>query len=1018
MTQRSIAAGLPQDEVDALNQIITKMGASFGNFSADKACGDLVEQVQSTDPERSITCNCTFPNNTCHITSLEIKRYSLPGQLPPELVQLPYLETIDLAYNYLNGSIPREWASMPLKSISLLANRLSGNIPSYLENFTNLTYLNIELNQFSGTVPRELGKLVNLEKLILSSNKLSGNLPMELGDLNLTDFRINDNSLNGSIPDFIQNWKQLGRLEIQASGLEGPIPSSISFLEKLTNLRISDINATNQLFPDLSNITDLKWLILKNCNISGEIPPYIWQMSKVEILDLSFNNLNGELPDSILVGIWRVITLSGNSLSGKLPIWRQGINVDLSYNNFTRESTEQPTCQQRDVMLNLFRSSSMGNDIGGACANDFRCDQYWYSMYINCGGENVNTDDRTYEGDVVASGTVSELYSSNDDWGLSSTGDFMDDDNFLKTDYTAISSSLNIDELYRTARLSPLSLTYYHRCLMNESYTVSLHFAEIQFTNDSTYNSLGRRIFDIYIQNDRVEKDFNIEVEANGVVTPIVKKYNATVTNNILEIRFFWASKGTTRIPGRGVYGPLISAISVDPNFEPPSRGGKTKIAPIVVGVVGSCLILLALVVIGWRRYFRENNGRQKDLEGLESQTVSFTLKHIKAATKNFDPSNKIGEGGFGPVYKGLLPDGTVIAVKQLSSKSSQGNREFLNEIGMISCLQHPNLVKLHGCCVEGNQLLLVYEYMENNSLARALLGPEHSRIKLDWQTRQRICVGIARGLAFLHEESRLKIVHRDIKATNVLLDKHLNPKISDFGLAKLDTEEKTHISTRIAGTMGYMAPEYALWGYLTHKVDVYSFGIVALEIVSGKHNMSHGPENNFACLLDWACHLQQSGNLMELVDEKLGSDFKKKEAERMIKASLLCTNGSPSLRPSMSEVVNMLEGTAIIPDVIPEANNYNEDLRFKAIREHQKQIRSESSRGSQDHNSISIKSENEASSASAIDLHEINEVSSMRYKARKDLKQMDSQVSTSFSITASSSASVHDPYDFNSNSQ
>ncbi|KAL5081441.1 hypothetical protein RYX36_009862 [Vicia faba] len=199
----------------------------------------------------------------------------------------------------------------------------------------------------------------------------------------------------------------------------------------------------------------------------------------------------------------------------------------------------------------------------------------------------------------------------------------------------------------------------------------------------------------------------------------------------------------------------------------------------------------------------------------LDLQTGLFTLGQIKAATNNFDVSNKIGEGRFGPVYKGCLPNGTLIAIKQLSSKSKQGNREFLNEIGMISALQHPYLVNLHGC-------------------------PEEHQIKLDWSTRQKICVGIARGLAYLHEESRLKVVHRDIKATNVLLDTNLDPKISDFGLAKLDEEDNTHISTRIPGTYGYMAHEYAMHGYLTDKVDVYSFGIVALAVVSGRNNTLH----------------------------------------------------------------------------------------------------------------------------------------------------------------------------------
>ncbi|GMP66077.1 hypothetical protein CsSME_00026587 [Camellia sinensis var. sinensis] len=260
----------------------------------------------------------------------------------------------------------------------------------------------------------------------------------------------------------------------------------------------------------------------------------------------------------------------------------------------------------------------------------------------------------------------------------------------------------------------------------------------------------------------------------------------------------------------------------------------------------------------------------------------------------------------------GLLLDGTVIAVKQLSSKSKQGNREFVNEIGMISALQHPNLVKLYGCCIEEDQLLLVYEYMENNSLARALFGPEEHRLTLEWPTRNRICIGIAKGLAYLHEESRLKIVHRDIKATNVLLDRNLNPKISDFGLAKLDEEENTHISTRIAGTYGYMAPEYAMWGYLTDKADVYSFGVVALEIVCGRSATgSYRRKEDFINLLELALDLKEKGNLMELVDPRLKSDFNKEQVMVMLNVALLCTNAIATIRPTMSSVVSMLEGKA-----------------------------------------------------------------------------------------------------------
>ncbi|KAJ6893746.1 LRR receptor-like serine/threonine-protein kinase RFK1 isoform X1 [Populus alba x Populus x berolinensis] len=526
---------------------------------------------------------------------------------------------------------------------------------------------------------------------------------------------------------------------------------------------------------------------------------------------------------------------------------------------------------------------------------------------------NENKTTLSYEGDGQIEGGAAKYFVNDQSfWGFSSTGDFMDDYDYQNTRYTVSLQSSTIPELYQTARISPISLTYFHYCLQNGNYTVNLHFAEIQLTNDHTYNSLGRRVFDIYVQERLVSKDFNIEDEVGSAEKPLVKQVsNVNVTNNMLEIRFYFAGKGTTRIPDRGVYGPIISAISVFSDLKVCASGKKKGTVYVVVGAVGA--LCLVAIILG-----------------------TFSLKQIRAATNDFDASNKIGEGGFGPVYKGQLPDGTVIAVKQLSSKSRQGNREFLNEMGMISCLQHPNLVKLHGCCIESDQLLLVYEYMENNSLARALFRHENIQLNLDWPTRLKICIGIARGLAFLHEESRIKIVHRDIKATNVLLDGNLNPKISDFGLARLDEEEKSHISTRVAGTIGYMAPEYALWGYLTDKADVYSFGVVALEIISGKNNNNYMPSNSSCvCLLDWACHLQQSGSFIELVDETLGSEVNIEEAETMVKVALLCTNASPTIRPTMSEVVSMLEGRLAVPDTLPEQSSYTEDLRFKAMRMH-----------------------------------------------------------------------------------
>ncbi|CAI9783779.1 unnamed protein product [Fraxinus pennsylvanica] len=961
-------AQVPREEVNVLRQIATTMGATNWSFNADTCEVEAITPSPPSGSEGYVECNCNFNNHTvCRVTKIVIKSYDLPGVLPPELVQLPYLKFIDFAYNLLTGTIPQEWATKQLNSISVLVNRLSGEIPKYLGNMTNLTYMNLEANQFSGAIPSELGKLINLETLILSSNQLTGNLPTSFSRLtNLNDFRVSDNSLRGPIPDLIQNWKQLSKLEMHASGLEGPIPSQISLLTALTDLRISEIKGPPEEFPMLRSSTDLETLVLRNCNIYGRIPRYIWRLRVLHMLDVSFNKLEGEISRDIARKLI-VVFVTGNMLTGNIPdtILKDGSNIDLSYNNFTLQGPEQPACQENtNRNVNLFKSSLTSNMSQRMlpCTKDIACPRYQCSLHVNCGGNDLTVEEShgrvIYQGDVYGD---SARYLSSSHWGFTGIGDFMDEPNYQNSRPIKTTATTNLSELYSTARLNPLSLTYFHHCLEDGSYNVSLHFAEILFTNDNTYYSLGRRMFDIYIQEELVWKDFNIEDKARGAKRPVIVHFNVTVTDNSLEIRFYWASRGTARIPNRGDYGSLVSAISVNPNFRICSNGSKKIVtAYIIVGVLSAFAFFMILGILWWKGYLRGKKQARKGFEDLELQTVAFSLKQIKAATNNFDATNKIGEGGFGSVYKGQLSDGTVIAVKQLSSRSRQGNREFLNEIGMISCLQHPNLVKLHGCCIEGDQLLVVYEYMENNSLAQVLFNSEESRqLILDWPTRFKICIGIARGLAFLHDESRLKIVHRDIKATNVLLDRDLNPKISDFGLARLNEDEKTHISTKVAGTIGYMAPEYAL------------FGVVALEIVSGKSNSNYMPNHNFICLLDWASHLQESKNTDELVDPRLGFRVNKEEVGRMVKIALLCTNLTPSVRPTMSEVVQMLEGQMVIPDVLTIGSMYTDDMRFKTMKDFNWERQSGSSSGRQTQNSTTIRADADFSSSTA-DLYEI----------------------------------------------
>ncbi|KAJ6802163.1 putative serine/threonine-protein kinase [Iris pallida] len=295
-------------------------------------------------------------------------------------------------------------------------------------------------------------------------------------------------------------------------------------------------------------------------------------------------------------------------------------------------------------------------------------------------------------------------------------------------------------------------------------------------------------------------------------------------------------------------------------------------------------------------------------IPGVENVRI-FSHKELRNATADFSHVNKVGEGGFGSVYKGTLKDGTIVAIKVLSSDSRQGVREFLTELTVISHTVHENLVKLYGCCVEGNQRIIVYNYLENNSLAQTLLGANRSNIQFSWRTRTRICIGVARGLAFLHEEVRPHIVHRDIKAGNVLLDRDLTPIISDFGLAKLLPPNTTHVSTRVAGTIGYLAPEYAIRGQVTRKSDVYSFGVLLLEIVSGRCNTNTRLPYEEQFLLERTWALYERGELLKIVDTSLADDLDTEEARKFLEIALLCTQDVSKLRPSMSTVVRMLTG-------------------------------------------------------------------------------------------------------------
>ncbi|KAI4333499.1 hypothetical protein L6164_018296 [Bauhinia variegata] len=708
-------ATLPDEEVEALKEIAQTLGKYDWNFSVNP-CNKEGAGNRSTlaygEYKNIVTCDCSFASNTvCHVTHIILKGQNLQGRLPPELVNLTYLEEIDLTRNYLTGTIPLRWGlakQWNLSKIAVLGNRLTGQVPVELTNIATLEELVLTSNQFYGNLSQGLGNFAQLKKLHLSSNNFTGELPETLAKLTtLTDFRISDNQFSGRIPNFIKSWTNLTRLEIQGSGLSGPIPPEISLLKNLEDLRISDLNGSNSTFPRLDNMKSLKKLILRSCTIIGTLPPYLREITTLETLDVSFNKLTGGIPQTFSDLNATFVFLTGNLLSGTVPEWtNKDIKVDLSYNNFSIGNTRQDTCQDGNVPL-----------------------------------------------------------------------------------------------------LFPHKLRWK---------SVKLHFAEIMFSveDDKTYESLGKRIFDVYIQGERVLKDFNIAKEAGGVGKPIIKNFTALVTDNTLEIRLQWAGKGTTVIPVRSVYGPLISAISVESEDKPPEKGSSIS-AGALVGIVAAGVIIIILV-FALLHHLKRKISLAREVNTLNLQTSLFSLRQIKTATGNFDISNKIGEGGFGPVYRGILSDGTRIAVKQLSSKSKQGN-----------------------------------------------------------------------------------------------------------------------------------------------------------QIVSGSSNTIHGPKDQCFYLLDWAHLLKEKGNLTELVDPRLGSDFNAEEVMVMIKVALLCTNVTATLRPTMSSVVSMLEGSIVVPELVAESSEALDEKKLEAMRLYYQQIE-EYKESEIQKQSASTEGPWTASSSSAADLYPI----------------------------------------------
>ncbi|CAK9235747.1 unnamed protein product [Sphagnum troendelagicum] len=691
--------------------------------------------------------------------------------------------------------------------------------------------------------------------------------------VSISSIELSSRGLQGGLPPAIGNLSNLVSLTLVGNpNLGGPIPEELGNCTNLSLLDLHDNAFTGSIPSTLGNLFWLEQLDLSGNNLTGSIPPQLGNLFLLQTLELHNNRLNGTIPisstNSHNVGfdnLTNLMTLnfSFNNLSGNVSI-DSIFNLssplgflDLSFNSFTgalpNVSIFSNSLQHLDLSNNLFDPNTFS--------------QFWLSNFTDLQMLGLANISQQLLANMSHNGFI-ELGSLLEGFPSLQT---------LRLDQNNISGSLNLTNINVTGPLKLINLTGNN---MGPDFTSFLLYSNI---------------------SKLVSNGLSIMLEDNPCCNNIWKNGKSGLTD--VEIYYFCHS-----------------------NSPPPkSKDPNTIVIEVIVPVT---LVAFLIVMVVFFLYWSAQKEKyslllqiQEEFAKRDVQPTLYAYNDIKIATRDFHPDMKIGQGSFGVVYKGTLQDGGEVAVKHLLTNSQQSIDEFLNEVVLITNVKHKNLVKLKGCCLMGgggaNKRLLVYEFVDNNNLAETIFDNKGGH-NVDWPMRKNICLGIARGLNYLHEDAQPRIIHRDIKAPNILLDKHFNAKIADFGLARLFPDMSTHISTiHIAGTMGYVAPEYASRGQLSEKVDVFSFGVLLLEIVSGRKNIELNLNEEQVYLLEWVWKLYEEAKLLEIVDPKMNTHNHEKDIIHVINIGLLCVQSTSSKRPSMARIVAMLQGDEMEMEVV-----------------------------------------------------------------------------------------------------
>ncbi|MCO5587848.1 hypothetical protein L7F22_041800 [Adiantum nelumboides] len=874
---------------------------------------------------RGVTCD----NISFAVTALNLSTLGVSGEISPHIGKLQSLQSIDFSHNAMSGMIPDEIGGCTgLQYLDLSFNAISGEIPFSISRLKQLEHLILKGNQISGPIPSTLSQVPNLKVLDFAQNNLSGEIPSLIywsevlqylglrnnylsGQLSpdmcrltgLWYFDVRSNNLSGSIPTSIGNCTSFEILSLQGNQLMGSIPDVIGLMQALAVLDLSYNQLHGPIPPILGNLTYTGKLYLHGNHLSGKIPPELGNMSKLSYLQLNDNELSGMIPAELgkLQSLFE-LTLSNNYLEGPIP---ENLSSCISLN-----------------YLNVH-----GNRLNGTIPNEFQ--RVVSLTYLNLSSNRI-------QGSIPPElGHIRNLDT-------------------LDLSHNLIGGSIP-STLGRLEHLLILDLS------SNQiNGVIPAEFGELRIISklDISNNGLvGRIPQEIGQLENLVTLDLHKNKLSGEIPPEIVNCFSMSALNlsynnfsgDIPVSKNFSRFSVESYIGNRLLCGNLVGLLCNVQAEAPTGRKSKKMILGLAIG---GAITIVALSVWAWKSSHQPKEfikAYDKPFHGshrmviLHMDLAMHSYDDIMRLTENLSDKYAIGYGASSTVYRCILKNGKPVAIKKLHIHYQENTREFETELETVGRIKHRNLVSLQGYSLSHQGNLLFYDYMVNGSLWDLLHGS--SKVKLDWEFRLKIALGAAQGLAYLHHDCDPRIVHRDVKSSNILLDENFEAHLSDFGIARSISSAKAHTSTYVMGTIGYIDPEYARTSRLNEKSDVYSFGIVLLELITGRKAVDE--EIN---LHQWVLLKNNSGTLTEILDPEVKSTcIDLACVTKALQLALLCSKKQPSARPTMHDVVRVL--LSLFPATVPKAmlqgrvgSNYRRYLDEYADSKHREELTGSSS--------------------------------------------------------------------------